>query len=257
MYIKNIKLIISYDGTRYSGWQRQGNTDNTIQERLEKSISKYVNEEVEVVGSGRTDAGVHALGQVVNFHITDKALELVDKVYGNDEGKRDALNEMLPNDIRVLKWDNASPRFHARLNATKKHYRYVIDNGDVANIFDRKYLMRVEEKLDIEAMKTGAGFLVGEHDFKNFCSNKKMKKSTVREIYDIKISKDNGIITIDYFGNGFLYNMVRIMTGILIEIGQGYVKPEGIEKIFNEEDRRLASFIAPAKGLFLCKVWYD
>lgn len=250
--MKNIKLIISYDGTRYNGWQKQGNTKNTIQEKMEETISRIVGEKIELTGSGRTDAGVHALGQVANFHvlqmnITDRKLDKL----------KDDLNQYLPKDIRILHICEAPERFHARLNAVGKHYSYRIDNGDVADIFHRNYLVRLEEKLDIELMKKAAEYLIGKHDFMSFCANKKMKKSTVRTITKLDISEKDGIIRLDFYGNGFLYNMIRIIMGTLIEVGFGKRKPEDVKRIIEAKDRKEAGYLAPAKGLFLEEVFYE
>lgn len=255
--MKNIRIIIAYDGTKYNGWQKQGNTTNTIQQKLEETVSKFVGEKIEIIGSGRTDAGVHALRQVANFHLSDEKWKELQVIYGDNSNKRDKINEYLPMDIKVSEWDDVEERFHSRLNATKKHYSYVIDNGDIEDIFRRKYATRIKDKLDIEAMKKAIAYLIGEHDFKCFCANKKMKKSTVRTIYDIDIVEDKGIITIDFFGNGFLYNMVRIITGTLIEIGLGKRSPEEMISIIDSKDRSRAGYLAPASGLFLNEVFYS
>lgn len=245
--MKNVKIVICYDGTRYNGWQKQGNTKNTIQEKLEETISKMLEEEIELAGSGRTDAGVHALGQVANFHVSDGAYE---KLFKQD------INQYLPQDIRFLSVSEAPKRFHARLNATGKHYSYWIDNGEVADVFRRKYLTRIEEKLDVERMKQGAGYFLGEHDFMSFCANKKMKKSTVRTITRLDISQENGIIRLDFYGNGFLYNMIRIIVGTLIEIGLSKREPEEVTAILAAKNRAEAGYLAPASGLFLEEVYY-
>ncbi len=243
----NYRLILQYDGTKLNGWQKQGNTDNTIQGKLEAILGRLYEEPVEVAGSGRTDAGVHALGQTANFHAPE--------VYTPEE-IRHTLNEYLSKDIRVLEVTKADPRFHARLSAVEKTYEYRIDNGLVANVFCRKYTMREEQPLDLDAMRTAAGYLVGTHDFKTFCANKRMKKSTVRTISSIQIKECGGIVTIRYTGNGFLYNMVRILTGTLIEVGRGKILPEELPAIIQAEDRGAAGFTAPAQGLFLADVLY-
>lgn len=255
--MKNIKLTISYDGTKYNGWQKQGNTDNTIQGRLESTIGRFVEEEIELSGSGRTDAGVHARGQVANFKISDKTYERIKSIYPHMSDIREALNEYLPKDIKIIEVKEVDERFHARLNATKKHYSYTIDNALVPDVFARNYMIRIKEKIDVDSMRKAATYLIGEHDFKCFCANKKMKKSTVRTIYEINIKEENGIITIDYFGNGFLYNMVRIMTGTLIEIGLSKRKPEDMIRVMESLDRAAAGFTAPPAGLFLEKVFYE
>ena len=244
----NYKLVLQYDGTKLNGWQKQGNTDNTIQGKLEAILERMYGEYVEIHGSGRTDAGVHAFGQVANFHASGKfSLEEI----------KDALNEYLSKDIRVLKVENVDERFHARLTAKAKTYEYRIDNGEVADVFQRKYVMREENPLDLEVMREAAGYLVGTHDFKTFCANKKMKKSTVRTIYSIDIEDNNGIVSIKYRGNGFLYNMVRILTGTLIEVGRGMRSPEEMQDIINTQDRGAAGFTAPAQGLYLLEVEYQ
>lgn len=253
--MRNIKIIIAYDGAKYNGWQKQGNTNNTIQQKIEDIFSKYFEENIEISGSGRTDAYVNALGQVANFHISDECYKKV--FLGKNTNKiMKELNSYMPLDIRILKLSEASDRFHSRLNATGKHYSYRIDNGEVANIFERKYLYRITEKLDIKLMEQGIEYLIGEHDFKSFCANKKMKKSTVRNIYDIKITKENGIIKIDYFGNGFLYNMIRIMTGTLIEVGLKKRTPESIIQILEAKNRECAGYLVPGNALFLEEVYY-
>ena len=243
----NYKLRLQYDGTKLNGWQKQGNTDNTIQGKLEAILERMYGEYVEVHGSGRTDAGVHALGQVANFHAPAKF---------STEEIQTTCNEYLPKDIRVLSVETVDERFHARLTAKAKTYEYRIDNGAVADVFRRKYVMREENPLDLEAMRLAAEYLVGTHDFKTFCANKKMKKSTVRTIYSIRIEETDGMVSVRYHGNGFLYNMVRILTGTLIEVGRGMRKPEEIPKMIDARDRGAAGFTAPAQGLYLIEVEY-
>lgn len=243
----NYKLLLQYDGTKLNGWQKQGNTDNTVQGKLEAILERTYGTFVEVHGSGRTDAGVHALGQVANFHAP--------AVYPAEE-IRAVLNEYLSKDIRVLSVETADERFHARLTAKAKVYEYRIDNGRVADVFSRKYTMREEKPLDLPAMRKAAEYLKGTHDFKSFCANKKMKKSTVRTLTSIVIEEKEGIVSIRYTGNGFLYNMVRILTGTLVEVGRGKRSPEDIEHILKAMDRGAAGFTAPAQGLFLAAVTY-
>jgi tRNA pseudouridine38-40 synthase len=247
----NFCLLIQYDGSRYNGWQRQGNTANTIQEKIETILDEMYGEPVDLNGSGRTDAGVHALCQVANFKIP----RLLSR-YSCQE-IMDYLNDALPKDIRILGVEKADERFHARLSAVSKVYEYRIDCGDVANIFDRRYLVRVEEPLDLDRMRMAADYLIGEHDFKSFCDNKQMKKSTVRTIHDISLELDQGILRIRYHGNGFLYHMVRILTGTLLEVGMGDLHPAQIPIILEARDRSEAGFTAPANGLFLVDVYYD
>lgn len=258
----NYKLVLQYDGTKLNGWQKQGNTDNTIQGKLEAILERMYGQYVEIHGSGRTDAGVHALGQVANFHgpmedasvLLNSSAEALEK-YSTEEIKA-TLNEYLSKDIRVLSVETADERFHARLSAKAKTYEYRIDNGKVADVFKRKYVMREENPLDLDAMREAAGYFVGTHDFKTFCANKRMKKSTVRSIYAIHIEEKDGIVSLKYRGNGFLYNMVRILTGTLIEVGRGLRKPEEMREIIDAMDRGSAGFTAPAQGLYLVEVEY-
>ena len=252
--MNNYKLLLQYDGTRYSGWQKQGNTDNTIQAKLETIARKLTGTPTDVNGSGRTDAGVHALGQVANFRS--------EKIFADTDYVRDYFNHALPMDIRVISAEEAPVRFHARLNAKEKHYRYVIDNAVVPNVFERRYAARIPAEYeprisyDMEKMRKAATYLMGEHDFKSFCDNRHMKKSTVRTIRDIRIANDNDRITLDFYGNGFLYHMVRILTGTLLEVGSGKRSAGDIPRILQSLDRREAGFTAPAQGLFLVEVKY-
>lgn len=245
--MQNYKLIIQYDGTRYNGWQRQGNTENTIQGKLNEIIGKYMGEEIDIAGSGRTDAGVHAYGQVANFK-TEKFLD-------KDKFLTD-INSYLPQDIRIIKVESVDERFHARLSAVSKTYEYVIDNGAVADVFARKYSYRIEQPLDVEKMRTAAGLLTGTHDYISFCGNKKFKKSSVRTVTDISITELAGKVTISFNGNGFLQNMVRIMAGTLIEVGLGKRDAESMTGILEAKSREAAGMMAPAEGLFLKKVEY-
>ncbi|MCD8022841.1 MAG: tRNA pseudouridine(38-40) synthase TruA [Lachnospiraceae bacterium] len=247
----NFGMILQYDGTRYNGWQRQGNTSNTIQEKLEAILENLYGEPIELTGSGRTDAGEHALHQVANYRIPR-----VLSRYTCQE-IRDYFNDYLPADIRVLSVQKMDERFHARLNATGKLYEYRIDCGEISHIFDRRYLCRVEEPLNLQRMREAADLLTGTHDFRSFCANRQMKKSTVRTIYEISFEENDGILYIRYHGDGFLYNMVRILTGTLIEIGTGDMLPSQIPGILESTDRSLAGFTAPAQALFLVNVFYD
>ena len=246
--MKNYKLVIQYEGTRYKGWQRQDTTDNTIQGKFEQIFSKMEKRKVEIAGSGRTDAGVHALGQVANVHLetTMSPKEIMDYV-----------NRYLPEDIAVISVTEVSERFHSRLNARKKTYLYRVLNTDVPNVFHRRYVHVVPEKLDIQAMRKGADYLKGSHDFKAFCTKKKMKKSTVRHIDSIDIKMVGEEIQFLYVGNGFLYHMVRIMTGTLLEIGLGKRKPEEILEILASCKRENAGELVPGCGLTLVSVEYD
>lgn len=245
---KNIAIIIQYDGTRYSGWQKQGNTQNTIQSKIENILFKLCSNEIEIHGSGRTDAGVHAYGQTANFKIdTDKSpIELMDYI-----------NTYLPNDIGIISAWEASPKFHSRLNAVKKTYQYRILTGNIPNIFFEKYMFNHKEELNIEKMKEGASYLIGTHDFKSFTDNKKSKKSTVRNIESIEITEKDNEIIINLTGNGFLYHMARIIVGTLIEIGESKKSSDAMSYIINSQTRDNAGPLAPAKGLTLMKVYYN
>lgn len=245
--MRNYKVIVQYDGTKYNGWQKQGNTDNTIQEKIEAVLSEMAGKEIEVIGSGRTDAGTHAYGQVANFHInTEKSNEEI----------LEYMNRYLPTDIAVLSIAQVPERFHSRLNSKSKKYIYRIHNSSIPNVFERKYTYFCPRHLDIEAMKVAAELLLGEHDFMSFCANKKMKKSTLRTIHSIDIKRTNGEIRLSFHGNGFLYNMVRIITGTLIEIGDGKRKPDDIKSILDSKSRESAGFTAPSHGLVLVEVEY-
>ena len=243
----NYKLTIQYDGSRYDGWQKQGNTTNTIQGKLEGVLSRLVGGPVEVHGAGRTDAGVHALGQTASV-----------KLPGNlpPEQVRDYLNSYLPEDIAVIKVEQAEDRFHARLSAKGKVYRYDIRLGTVGDVFRRKYQYRVAEQLDVTVMRAAAEILTGTHDFRAFCSNKKYKKSTVRTVSAVDIAVHDADMSITFQGNGFLYNMVRIMTGTLLEVGLGLRRVEEMEEILASQDRTRAGKTAPAQGLTLVQVEY-
>lgn len=246
----NYKCIVSYEGTRYNGWQKQGNTENTIQGKIENVLSKQLEEPIEISGSGRTDAGVHALRQVFHFHCSKEL---------STENFCKTVNTYLPKDIRILEISPCDNRFHARLNATKKTYQYRIDTSPYGNLFERNTTHHVATALNLDAMQQAASLLLGTHDFKSFCSNKRFKKSSVRTIYSIDITykKEQQILLLTYTGNGFLYNMVRILTGTLIEIGLGLRAPDSIPSILEGCDRALAGHTAPAQGLFLLDVCYD
>ena len=245
--IKNYRMVLEYDGSRYDGWQKQGNTEQTIQGKLEHVLERMLGQAVEVHGSGRTDAGVHALAQVANFH-------------GNTgmrpEEIREYLNQYLPEDIRIKNVEYVAERFHSRLHAQEKTYLYQIEMGKKKQVFERKYIYGLFKELDIDAMERAATFLIGEHDFKSFCANKKMKKSTVRVIKQIEFKQQGSRLLIRFTGNGFLYNMVRILTGTLIEVGLGQRKAEEMKEILNSKDRNEAGFTAPPEGLFLEQVCY-
>lgn len=246
---KNIFITLQYDGTRYSGWQRQGNTDNTIEHKLNTCLRAMAGDgqNIEIYGSGRTDAGVHAMGQAANFHIdTDKTPEEI-LCY---------MNTYLPEDIKILSSDYADERFHARLNAIGKTYLYRIDNAAKPDVFMRKYCWSNSEKLDVDSMRELAGVFVGKHDFMSFSDMKSNKKSTVRTVRSIDIFKKNDIINIEFNGDGFLYHMVRKMTAAIVEAGAGRMTVKDITVIMNKKDRQAFKGLAPAKGLALMEVLY-
>lgn len=245
--MRNIKIIIQYDGTRYSGWQSQEHDENTIQGRMTAVLTRLLGETIELAGSGRTDAGVHALGQVANFKTRSQmpCKELVEK-----------LNHYLPEDIAVISAEEADSRFHSRLNAVGKTYSYHIWNSPVHTVFDRRYVWSMEQPLDVQAMRDAAAKLTGTHDFKAFSSIRRGKKSTVRTIEAIQIEQDGPAITLSFTGNGFLYHMVRILTGTLVEVGLHKKKPDAMTDILESRDREQAGVMAPAQGLFLVKVDY-
>lgn len=245
--MRNFKMTLQYEGTRYQGWQRQISTDNTIQGKLETLLFKMTGETTEVCGSGRTDAGVHAMGQVANFH---------SNIQMEPEEIMDYMNFYLPEDIAVISLEEVPERFHSRLNAAGKTYCYRVLNTKIPHVFDRRYVYVMEEKLDVEAMESAAGYLLGTHDFKAFTSNKKSKKSTIRRIDEIRIEQTGDEIRFWYSGNGFLYHMVRIMTGTLLEVGAHKRKPEETAEILAAGCREMAGELVPAKGLTLMEVRY-
>ncbi len=245
--MRNIKMIVQYDGTRYKGWQKQAENINTVQGKLENILSKMTGEDVQLVGCGRTDAGVHALNYTANFH-TNSNMSTDDMLK--------YLNDNLPDDIALLSIKNASERFHARYNILSKTYLYRINNSQAKNVFDRKYVHNIYEQLDLEKMRQCSGALIGTHDFQSFTTLKSKTKSTVRTVNYINIEEKDSIIEIEVNGNGFLWNMVRIILGTLIEAGRGKLSISDVENILNAKKRAEAGPIAPAKALFLKDVEY-
>ena len=244
--MRNIRLDLCYDGTRYNGWQRQTSHDNTIQGKLETALSRILGEPIEISASGRTDTGVHARGQVANFH-TDAAMTCAELLA--------ELRKYLPEDIGIYSCREVSPRFHARLNALEKTYQYRHWNSAAPCVFDRRFVAVMEENLDLAAMEAAAQLLLGTHDFSAFCANKKMKKSTVRTIKSFTVERVGQEIRFTVTGNGFLHNMVRILVGTLIEVGRGERSVESIPELFGGK-REQAGFLAPGKGLCLMEVRY-
>ena len=244
--MRNLRLDICYDGTRYKGWQRLPGTDNTLQSKLEQTLSRLLDEPVEVSASGRTDAGTHALGQVVSFHCqSTMACEEI----------LSGLRMYLPEDIGIYSCRNVSPRFHARLNAKTKTYRYRLWNSDAPCVFDRKYVHIDRRDLCVDRMRAAAQSFLGTHDFSAFCGNKNMKKSTVRTIHSFDISQMEHEIVFTVTGNGFLQHMVRIMVGTLLEVGAGERSADSIEALFGAQ-RSQAGPAVPSCGLCLMEVTY-
>ena len=245
--MRNFKLILQYEGTRYQGWQKQTSTDNTIQGKLELLLTRLFGVQTEIHGSGRTDAGVHALAQTANFCAETEMS--CDEILVS-------MNQYLPDDIGVISVEEVPLRFHSRLNACGKRYCYRVINSAIPNVFWRRYALEVPQNLDVEAMEKAASYLLGEHDFKAFTSAKKGKKSTVRRIDKIDIGKEGDLLTFIFEGNGFLYHMVRILMGTLLEVGAGKRSPEEMSEILAFGNREKAGALVPAKGLTLMEVFY-
>lgn len=243
---KNYKLIIGYDGTRYLGWEHQPGKD-TIQGKLEDVLNYLAEEPVLIIGAGRTDAGVHARAMVANVVLS---------VDMTAEQLRDYMNRYLPDDIIVQEVREASMRFHARYNAIGKTYCYTVFDGKTKPLFDRKYVWQLEKPVNIERMQKAAEYLIGEHDFMSFCKNPQKKKSTVRTVDQIEIRRRGDYVTLTFHGNGFLRNMVRILTGTLVAVGQGEMTAEQVKAALEAKDRLAAGQTAPAKGLCLLEVDY-
>ena len=244
--MRNLRLDICYDGTRYRGWQRLPGVDNTIQGKLEQTLGRILDEPIQVSGSGRTDAGVHAAHQIASFQCYS-AMPAAEILGG--------LRRYLPSDIGIYSCEDVPERFHARLNARSKTYRYRIWNSEKPCVFTRRFVTEIPEPLDVAAMGQAAALLVGTHDFSAFCTKTKLKKSTVKRLEDISITADGPELQIDYTGDGFLYNMARILTGTLIEVGQGRRDAASIPELFGAK-RETAGFLAPAQGLCLMEVRY-
>ena len=244
--MKNFKFIISYDGSRYFGWERQPGRD-TIQGKLEAVLTRMCGTDVQVIGAGRTDAGVHAKAMAANAYMdTERTPDEV----------RDYMNRYLPDDICVQEAKLAADRFHARYRAVGKLYTYTCYVGDTKPVFNRKYVTVLDYQPDLAAMQRAAEYLTGEHDYKSFCSNPQMKKSTVRIVDSIEIVRRKDLLYFNYHGTGFLQNMVRILTGTLLEVGQGKRTPESVKAALEAKDRSQAGYTAPPQGLCLMRVDY-
>ncbi|MEX1378370.1 MAG: tRNA pseudouridine(38-40) synthase TruA [Eubacteriales bacterium] len=244
----NYRMNISYDGTKYKGWQRQKDAKSTIQGKIEQTLSKYFEEDIKIIGASRTDAGVHAKMQVANFVLKSKI---------DTEKARMDINSYLPSDIVVNDILFADDRFHSRFNAKKKEYEYTIWKADAKYppLFNRKYVYHIDRMVNIKKMREAAEMFLGEHDFKGFSSDK-TKKGTIRNIERIDISEDEFMIKINIVGDGFLYNMIRIIVGTMIEIGAGEKTIKIIDDVFKTKNRELAGYTVPACGLFLGKIIY-
>lgn len=246
--MRNYKLLLSYDGSRYQGWQGQGNTENTIQNKLTLLLQRLTGEEVHLQASGRTDAGVHAQGQVVSFQLEGSY---------NPAELLEQMRHYLPEDIGALSLEEVPPRFHARLSAVSKRYCYRIWNSAAPDVFGRKYRLSLPERLDLDSMSRAAALLEGTHDFRSFCGLTRFKKSTVRTVYSISVDRQGEVVTLRFHGNGFLNRMVRILSGTLVEVGLGLRNPEEMTQILEARDRAAAAGALPAHGLMLEEVFYE
>jgi tRNA pseudouridine38-40 synthase len=248
---RNFKLIVSYDGTRYFGWEHQQETDLTIQGRLETVLTRMIDgdpsDPVTVIGAGRTDAGVHARAMTCNVLLDTEMTEEEIQLY---------MNRYLPEDISVNDVKVCADRFHSRFKACGKTYRYTCWYGNSKPVFDRRYVYVLDRKPDLDRMRDAAEYMIGMHDFRSFCGNSKMKKSTVRVVDVLRIEESGSYIRFYVHGNGFLQHMVRIIVGTLLQVGYGEIEPEQVAKIIEAKDRRKAGHTAPAKGLCLMKVDY-
>lgn len=245
--MQNYKLTLQYDGTRYKGWQRLGAGENTIQGKLEQTLSAVTGQTIEITGSSRTDAGVHALGQTASVKLAE---------VWSEEKLKNVLNHRLPPDISIIRVEKVHADFHARFHAKEKTYLYQIWNENYSQPFMRKYSMHVKKRLNIDAMQKAGQYFVGEHDFTAYTNAKSNKKKTVRTIYALEIEADGGMLFIRVRGNGFLYNMVRKMVGTLIEVGMGEKQTDDIPAILASKERQQTGRMAEACGLFLEEVVY-
>lgn len=245
--MRNIKLTIEYDGKEYNGWQKQPNKLN-IQGEIERAISSITGENVDLTASGRTDAGVHSLGQVANFK-TESKLPI--------EKMAIAINSQVKNSIRIIKAEEVADRFHSRYNCKQKTYRYVINNSPYGSAIYRNMEYHMPIRLDLNKMKDAAKYFIGEHDFTAFRASGTSSKSSVRTIYNAEVKQEGSRIIIELTGNGFLYNMVRIISGTLLDVGLGKIDAEEISSIIASKDRTKAGKTLPPQGLFLVNVKYD
>ncbi len=249
--IRNFKMVVSYDGTRYFGWEHQQETDMTIQGRLETVLTRLAGRDpsdpVTVIGAGRTDAGVHARAMTCNVLVDTQMSEEEVQAY---------MNRYLPEDISVNSVRVCADRFHSRFMAKGKTYRYTCWYGNSKPVFDRKYVYVLEKAPDIDKMREAAQYMTGMHDYRSFCGNTRMKKSTIRVVDTIRIETGGSYIRFYFHGNGFLQHMVRIMVGTLLQAGFGEIEPEQVAEIIEKKDRKTAGPTAPARGLCMMKVDY-
>ncbi len=244
--MRNLRLELCYEGTRYKGWQRLASTDNTIQAKLETALSRILGEPIEITGSGRTDAGTHARYQVANFHCGSamSCMEILSQ-----------LRRYLPEDIGIYSCKDVSERFHARLNAKTKTYCYRLWNSESPCVFERRFVFVDPRPVDLEKMREAARLFLGEHDFSAFCANQNMKKSTVRYLQSFEIQRVGQELRFTVTGNGFLHHMVRILVGTLLEVGRGERAVDSIPGLFGAK-RAEAGELVPACGLCLMEVCY-
>lgn len=245
--MKRVRMKISYDGTNYCGWQVQIN-GITVEEVINRELTNLLGEEIAVIGASRTDSGVHAIGNVAVFDTKTKIPA---------EKISFALNQRLPDDIRIQKSEEVPMDFHPRYCDSTKTYEYKILNRRFPNPMKRLYTHFVYMPLDVDKMKKAAEYIVGEHDFASFCSARSQVKTTVRTVYSLDVSKQDDVITIRISGNGFLYNMVRIIVGTLMKVGLNVYSPEHVAEIIEAKDRYAAGPKAPARGLTLIGIEYD
>ncbi len=244
---KTIKLIIEYDGTQFFGWQRQSKL-RSVQGEIERVLKKIFKEKIEIDGAGRTDAGVHAYGQVATFEaFVPMPLTNLKRVINNNLAK----------DVRILALSFEDPLFHARYSAKGKTYTYKITNCEEQNVFLANYTYHYPYKVDIEKMKSACKLLLGEHDFSSFMAAGSSVENTIRTLSSIEIKDENEILSITYTGTGFLYKMIRILTGLLLEIGNNRLDMSIIPKILRNPSRKYTTKVVPANGLYLNAVYYE
>ncbi len=245
--MRNLKVMMSYRGTNYHGFQIQNNA-HTVQAETEKALSSVLNEKVTMNGCSRTDAGVHANEYCFSVNTSSKI---------NTKGFVRGMNGLLPDDISILSCEDVDENFHARFSCKGKEYVYKIHNSESKNPFMTDLAYHYRRKLDVDLIRETAKYFIGTHNFKSFCSSDCDKENTIRTIYDFRIEKNNDMVEMYVSGDGFLYNMVRIMVGTLLTVNEGFIKPEEIIQIMDMKDRRFAGKTAQAHGLYLNKVFYQ